>query len=87
MIIVGDDGLHGVFAANLNMLQPLRNNQLFFVYTALDKDDFVIIHKGTTHLEGFADGAELPSAVTGYDDGVGVIVVGCVGIYIAADDR
>ena len=75
MVVVGDDGLVAVLAADLDVLQPLRDDELLLVGAALDEDDLVVVHEGAAHLDGVGDGAELSCAVAGDDDGVGVIVL------------
>ena len=48
----------------------------------------MVVHKGTTDLDGLIDGTELASAITGNDDGVRIIVLaGCLGSQCTANSE
>ena len=74
MIVVGDDGIIAVFPTNLDVINPRRNNEFLFVNTSFDKDDLVVIHEGTTHLDGVVDVSELSCSIASNEDGVRVVV-------------
>ena len=75
MVIVGDDGVVAILAADLDVLQPLGNDELLLVDATLHVDHFLIVHEGAAYLDGLANGKELARAVGSYDDGVGVVIV------------
>ena len=74
VVIVGDDGLVAVFSAYLDMLYPLRDDELLLVSASLDIDHLVVVHEGTAHLDGLAHGAEFASTVARHYQCVGVVV-------------
>ena len=78
MVVIGDDGLLLAFTANLDVLQPLGNDQLLFVGTVLYEDHFVIVHKGPAYLDGFVDGTELSRAVACHENCIRIVVAFCL---------
>ena len=74
MIVVSDDGMIAVLTANLNVVDPRRNDEFLFVNTPFDKDDLVVIHEGAAHLDGIVDVAELSCSIASNEDGVRVVV-------------
>ena len=79
MIVVSDDGFLDVLAKNLDVLQMRRDDEFLLVGAFLDKDDLVVVHECPANLDGLTDGAELPSAVACYDDGVRIVVTFAAG--------
>ena len=75
MIVVGDDGALGTLTTDLDILQPLRDDELLLVGAVLHEDDLVVVHESATNLNGFVNSSELSRAVTCYDEGVGVVVL------------
>ena len=73
VVVVGDDGVLGIFAQQFDVLQMGGYDEFFLIDAPLDEDYFMIVHEGATHLDGFADGAELARSVACHDDGVGVV--------------
>ena len=74
MIVVSDDGIIAVFATYLNVVNPRWNDEFLFVNAPLDKDDLVVIHEGTTHLDGVVDVSELAWSIASNKDGVRIVV-------------
>ena len=75
MIVVGDNGALGTLTADLDVLQPLGDDEFLFVGAVLHEDNLVVVHESATDLDGFVNGAELSCAVACYDQGVGVVVL------------
>ena len=75
MIVVGDDGLVTVLAADLDIGEPLGNDELLLIGAPLDKDDFMVLHEGAADFQRLVDGAELSCAVASHKDGVRVVEV------------
>ena len=63
-----------VFTANLNVLQPLGNDEFLLVNAFLDENHFVVVHESTAYLDSLVNVSELSGAVASHDDGVRVVV-------------
>ncbi len=77
MVIVGDDGGVAVFAEYLDVGEPLRYDELLFVYAFLYVYHLVILHECPAHFHGLGNGAEFACTVACHNDGVGVVVFVC----------
>ena len=75
MVVPCDDGLVTIFAAYLDISEPLWNDKFFFVCALLDVYDLAIFHKGTTDLNGFADVTELSCTVARHEQRVRIVVI------------
>lgn len=75
MIIPCDDGVVTILTAYLDIRQPLWDDEFLLIGAFLDKDDFMILHKGTAYLDSVSDVAELPCTVTCHDEGIGIVIV------------
>ena len=73
MVVIGDDGALDVLAENLDVLQMRGDDEFLLVDTPFHEYHFMIVHEGTAHLNGFANGTELPCAIACYNDGVRVV--------------
>ena len=74
MVVPRDNGVVAVFAANLNVGEPLRDDEFLLVRAFLDEDDLVVLHKRTAHFDGLVDVAEFARAVASHKERVGVVV-------------
>jgi len=75
VVVPCNDGLVAVFAAYLDIGEPLWNDQFLFVCAFLDVDDFMVFHKSAAYLNGLTDVAELSRAVAAHHKGVGIVVI------------
>ena len=64
MIVPGDDSLVTVLTTNLNICQPLWDDQFLLIGSFLHIDDLMVLHKRTAHLYGFGHITELPSTIS-----------------------
>ena len=74
VVVVGNDGVLGTLTADFNVLQPLGDDEFFFVDAVFYINDLMVVHKSTAYFDGLVDGSELTGAVAGNDDSVGVVI-------------
>lgn len=79
VIVPSDNGVVTVFTVDLNVGQPLGDNEFLLVSAFLNEDDLVVFHKGTTHLDSIADVTELACAIAADHEGVRIVIV--LGLY------
>ena len=76
---MSDDGVITILPTNLNIRQPLGNDEFLLVGPFLHIDDFMVFHEGTAYLDSVGDVAELSRTVTSNHESVRVVVViGCL---------
>ena len=75
MVVPGDDGLVAVLTAELDVGEPLRDDEFLLIRTFLNIDDLMVLHKGAADLNGLTDVSELSRAVAADDEGVGVVIL------------
>ena len=79
MVVPRDDGLVAILTAYLDVGEPLWDDEFLLIDTLLDVDDLVVLHKGTAHLDGFADVAELARTVACHEKRIRVIIAFSLG--------
>ena len=75
VVIPGDDGLVTIFTADGDVGEPGWDDEFLLVNSLLYIDYLGVVHEGAAHFDGFIDGAEFACSVTGYYQGIWVVIL------------